>query len=140
MTIEENEEGKDNTIECAEKMKNQKIGFLTVSDYMNASLDPNCKNTVSKTCKNYNYLSKVGNWWLVTADKNDNSKVYQVNQGGKVISNTASNSVDLMSLQAAGEPNKYIKRIIIARPIIYLNSKVLYRSGKGTLENPYKVK
>ena len=26
------------------------------------------------------------------------------------------------------------------RPVIYLNSKVLYKSGNGTLEKPYKVR
>ena len=26
------------------------------------------------------------------------------------------------------------------RPVVYLNSRVLYKSGEGTLEKPYKVK
>lgn len=88
---------------------------------MNASLDPNCKMTISKTCKNYNYLSKVTGWWLATADKDDSSQVYQINQSGKIVSAVASNYIGV-------------------RPVIYLNSKVLYKSGKGTLEKPYKIR
>ena len=114
-------EGKDNSIECAQKLPNQKIGLLTVSEYMNASLDPNCKSALSKTCKNYNYLSKLNGWWLVTADKDDNSQVYQINQSGKIVSSPASNYTGV-------------------RPIVYLNGKVIYRGGKGTLEKPYKIK
>ena len=114
-------EGKDNSIECAQKVPNQKLGLLTVAEYMNASLDPNCKMTISKTCKNYNYLSKVTGWWLATADKDDSSQVYQINQSGKIVSAVASNYIGV-------------------RPVIYLNSKVLYKSGKGTLEKPYKIR
>lgn len=114
-------EGKDNSIECAQKMQNQRIGLLTTSEFMNASLDPNCKTALSKTCKNYNYLSKINGWWLVTADKDDNSQVYQINQSGKIVSTPASNYTGV-------------------RPVVYLNSKVLYKSGNGTLEKPYKIK
>ena len=117
----QNEEGKDNKIECAQKLKNQRLGLLTVSDYMNASLDPNCKTTLSKTCKNYNYLSKYSNFWLVTADKDDNSQAYQINQGGKIVKSIAAGYAGV-------------------RPVVYLNSKVLYRGGNGTFEKPYKVK
>lgn len=115
------DEGKDGAIECAQKMKNQYIGLLTVSEYMNASLDPNCKNTLSKTCKNYNYLSQIESWWLVTGDAEDNAIVYVVNQSGKVTQLLASNYSGV-------------------RPVVYLNSRVLYSSGNGTLEKPYKVK
>ena len=114
-------EGKDGAIECEQKLKNQKIGLLTTAEYMNASLDPNCKNTISKTCKNYNYLSKITNWWLVTGDKDDNAQVYVVNQTGKVTASLASNFYGV-------------------RPVVYLNSKVLYKSGNGTLEHPYRIK
>ena len=114
-------EAKDNSLECAEKLKNQKIGLLTLSDYMYASLDPNCKNSTTKSCKNYNYLAKKKDWWLITADSSDNSKVFQIDQNGRVVSTVAGNYAGV-------------------RPVIYLNSKVLYKGGKGTLEKPYKVK
>ena len=118
---EQGREGKDNSAECSQKLPNQTLGLLTVSEYMAASLDPDCKSTVSKSCKNYNYLAKTKDWWLVTADKDDNSQVYQVNQSGKVVSELAGSFSGV-------------------RPVIYLNSKVLYKSGNGTLERPYRVK
>ena len=101
-------------------MRNQKIGLLTVADYMNASLDPNCKTTVSKTCENYNYLAQVNSWWLITADKDDNSQVYEISQSGKIVSQPASTYTGV-------------------RPVVYLNSRVLYKGGKGTLKKPYNL-
>ncbi len=113
-------EGKDNTIECSKKMRNQRIGLLTVSDYINASLDPNCKSVSSMSCGNYNYLSQIGAWWLITADKDDSSQVYEVNQSGKIVSQPASNYTGV-------------------RPVVYLNSRVLYKTGTGTLKHPYDI-
>lgn len=112
----------DNTEECSEVIQNQKIGLLTLSDYLYASIDPNCKNSLSKSCQNYNYLVlKDNSWWLITGDKGSNSNVYGVQSSGVVKAQEASN-------------------YNIIRPVIYLNSKVLYKSGNGTLEKPYKIK
>lgn len=117
-----NSELKDNTEECNEVIQNQKLGLLTLSDYLYASIDPNCKNASSKSCQNYNYLVlKDNGWWLTTGDKNDNSNVYAVQSSGVIKAQEASN-------------------YNIMRPVIYLNSKVLYKSGNGTLEKPYKIK
>ena len=116
-----NSESKDNSQECTEVLKNQKIGLLTVSEYMYASLDPNCKTPGSRTCKNYNYLSATKGWWLLTADKDDNAQVFQIDQGGRITSELAGTYAGV-------------------RPVVHLNSKVLYKSGKGTLEKPYRIK
>ncbi len=113
---------KDNTEECNEVIQNQKLGLLTLSDYLYASLDPNCKSASSKSCQNYNYLVlKENGWWLVTGDKSSSSNVYSVQSSGVIKSQEASN-------------------YNIMRPVIYLNSKVLYKSGNGTIEKPYKIK
>ena len=114
-------EAKDNSEECTEVLKNQKLGLLTLSDYMYASIDPNCKTAANKSCQNYNYLAKDFDWWLVTANKEDSSTVFKVDQNGIAVADNAST-------------------YSIVRPVIYLNSKVLYKSGNGTLEKPYKVK
>ncbi len=112
----------DNSIECQSAENSQKIGLLTVSDYMNASLDSNCTTTTSKACQNYNYLSIDTSWWLGTAvEEETDSEVFMVNSSGTIEATSASNYA-------------YI------RPVIYLNSKVLYASGKGTEENPYKIR
>lgn len=114
-------EDKKNTEECKQKMRDQKYGLLTLSDYLYASVDPNCKSAATKSCKNYNYLIIKGDWWLMTASTENTYDVYAVKRTGMVEKVPASNYA-------------------LARPVIKLNSNVLFKSGKGTLEKPYKVK
>lgn len=114
-------ESKDNSVECSEVLKDQKLGLLTLSDYMFASVDENCKNSTTKSCKNYNYLTIKKDWWLVTGNKEDTSTVFQVASNGSAKAVNASNYAEV-------------------RPVIYLNAKTLYKSGNGTLEKPYKVR
>lgn len=116
-----NSEGNANKEECAETFPNQKSGLLTLSDFMAASLDPNCKSANNKSCTNYNYLAKVKDWWLVTGNKDDDTTVFKVNNNGIITADTASTYSTV-------------------RPVIYLNSKVLYKDGKGTLDKPYEIK
>lgn len=117
----DNSESKDNTEECKEILKDQKLGLLTLSDYLYASLDPNCKSANTRSCMNYNYLSIDDEWWLVTANSGDTSTAYKVDRDGVV-------KADITAT--------YSK----VRPVIYLNSKVLLKKGKGTLKNPYVLK
>ncbi len=117
-----NSTAKDNSLECTEVLQNQKYGLLTLSDYLYASIDSSCQNAATKTCQNYNYLVKKGkSWWLLTGDTIDDSIVYAVKESGAVSRQMASNYHTI-------------------RPVIYLNSKVLYKSGDGTLEKPFKIK
>lgn len=116
-----NEEGNINTSECSEVIEDTKLGLLTLSDYMYASVDASCKSAKSKTCQNYNYLVNKTEWWLATANKDNNASAYKVTREGKVSSDNCSSFSTI-------------------RPVIYLNSKVLYKSGKGTLDDPYKIK
>ena len=102
-------------------MKTQKIGLLTLSDFLYASLDKDCTVATSKTCKNYNYLTQKKDWWLITGDKDNDAKVFKVNRSGFAELNDASMSADV-------------------RPVIYLSGRALYKSGKGTLEKPYRVR
>ena len=114
-------ESSDNSLECKELYENQKLGLLTLSDFMMASIDPNCKNSETRSCKNYNYLVIDSDWWLVTANSDDDSTAYMVDMNGVVEANNASNYG-------------------LVRPVIYLNSKVKFKSGNGTLEKPFIVK
>ena len=116
-----NSEIKDNSAECSEVIKDEMMGLLTLSDYMYASVDENCKSASTKSCKNYNYLVKKYSWWLVTANKENTYSVFQVSQSGVATIVNASNYA-------------------IVRPVIYLNSKTLYKGGTGTLEDPYTVR
>lgn len=116
-----NSETKDNSEECKEVVKNQKLGLLTLSDYLYASLDPNCKSANTRSCMNYNYLSIDDEWWLVTANSDDSSTAFKVDRDGVV-------KADITATYSR------------VRPVIYLNSKVLLKKGKGTKKDPYILK
>lgn len=116
------EENNTGAVECADSLGNQMIGLLTASDYINASIDVNCKNTVSKSCQNYNYL-KIKNtaWWLGTAPSFDTNDVYYVNESGYLLYSNASS-------------------LNIIRPTVMLNNNVMIQSGKGTESDPFILK
>ena len=116
-----NDNTKDNSVECATTMDNQKIGLLTAADYMNASIDANCNTITSYSCQNYNYLVTNYNWWLATATNEDTKNVYGVTNSGNVKSTSAAS-------------------YMYPRAVIMLDSNVLYKSGKGTMNKPYKIK
>ncbi len=115
------EEGNNNSIECKETTRNQQVGLLTLSDYMAASIDPNCKNSTSNSCSNYNYLVTGYEFWLATANKASNFEAFQVKTNGAIKSENTSTYA-------------------IARAVVVLNKNVLYKSGKGTEKSPYKIK
>lgn len=115
------ESGAEQAVECREVTREQKLGLLTAADFMNASIDANCTTPTSLTCQNYNYLIDDNSWWLATAVTNTSSDTYMV----------AANS----GLEA--KKSMMYARI---RPVIYLNSEVMYKSGSGTEEDPYIVK
>lgn len=114
-------EDKNNVEECKEVLRSQKVGLLTLSDYMYASVDPNCKSSETKSCGNYNYLVTRYNWWLATANTANTYSAYKVRNGGSISADAASG-------------------FAIARPVIHLNGDVLYKSGKGTEAKPYKLR
>ena len=114
-------EGKENVDECATTISNQKMGLLTLSDYMYASIDANCTNSKTRSCKNYNYLVLIDDWWLITADSESTDQVFEVLARGNISLTNASNINGI-------------------RPVITINSKTMYKDGKGTLENPYTIR
>lgn len=118
---DQNTESNDNSIECGQTLSNQKMGLLTLSDYIYASVDPNCKAASSKACRNYNYLNGVLDWWLITPNSENSHEAYKVTKNGSIVSE-------------AGEMYHKI------RPVIHLSNRVLFKSGNGTLDKPYKVK
>lgn len=109
----------DNSKECIQSITD-KIGLLTVSDYMNASSDVNCNYVGSNSCQNYNYLSKNGAFWLITPSSKDSYSVFYVGTG-TIKENEASE----------------LKKV---RPVITLAANTLISGGDGTEANPYIVK
>ena len=110
-----------NAIECAEKVDNVKLGLLTVSDYIRASIDNNCTNADSKSCQNYNYLNGKVEYWLVTANPADSFHAYSVSSSGVI-------------------KNSFTNDYAFVRPVIQINNSTMINGGDGSLENPYTVK
>ena len=117
----ETDTGSDNSLECKTTQANTKVGLLTASEYMRASIDSNCTTTVSKSCSNYNYLKTDYSWWLVTANSASTSEAYSISDGGVIESDTTTSYA-------------------FVRPVIYLNERTMYKSGKGTKSKPFKLK
>lgn len=111
----------NNQEECTVTSKNTKLGLLTLSDYLNASIDPNCKNSTNKSCLNYNYLVIDSAWWLATANKENTYTAFMVSDRGAV------------EVANASQYNK-------VRPVIYLSERALFDKGTGTLEDPYTIR
>lgn len=113
----------DSSIECSNVMQEKKyIGLLPLYDYINASLDYQCRSASSRACANYNYLvNKVGKWWTLTADGSRGTKVYGVNYTGAITSDFA-------------DSKKYI------RYVVAIDGTLIYSKGNGTQENPYVFK
>ena len=104
--------------ECSETLENQYLGLLQVNEFLIASLDPGCQNTLSFACGNYNYLANFANsYWSITSSSENNHKVYKFSSS--VSDTTASNTA-------------------MARLVINISDNTNV-SGSGTLEDPYVV-
>lgn len=109
----------DNSKECSQTIKGY-VGLLTVSDFMNASIDTGCNTVLSESCQNYNYLAGGSSYWLVTANNQDTHSAYIVYG-------------DYMGKKNTDEEYKL-------RPVVTLDANTLISSGTGTEEDPYIVK
>lgn len=108
-------------IECKVVLSGQNSGFLAAYQYASASLDEECKNTISRNCGNYNYLSQFNdNYWLLTGNSEKSNESYVVNR----------NYMDPTICSARNT----------IRPTILLGARTLYEDGDGTIDNPYKIK
>lgn len=107
--------------ECEVKISDQLFGLPYPTDYLAASIDPNCQTTDDASCENYNYLmaTSLSSWTLI-GEKERTYRAYSVNING--ISSAITSSEKAI------------------RPTVYLSNNVLYGSGNGTKEAPYVVK
>lgn len=116
-----NQTPNNNSYECSTVAENTKIGLLTLSDFVNASVDPACTNPSSISCENYNYLAaKNSTWWLATPVSENNSEVFSVREG-RIYNSECNSSEDI-------------------RPVIHLSGNTMYSSGNGTQGKPYVIK
>lgn len=107
-------------LDCSEVLENQVISLMNISDFAMASADPDCNSTISRACKNYNYLSKIATstWTLNTVSENT-YEAFFISDG-------------LAEHQNANSYNEY-------NIVIYVDGNELYTSGEGTSLNPYII-
>ena len=111
---------KDGSVECSSTLSNEYLSLLTAYDFMNASLDSNCKAILDKSCGNYNYLTAYDkSYWLLTANSENTYGGYK-----------ASSYVSTSNLSTSA----------IARLVVNTTKNLVYVSGTGTETDPYIVK
>lgn len=111
----------NNSIECQTTEKSQILGVLTLSDFINASVDPNCTSGASISCQNYNYLVTDYKWWTSTPVANITSHAYSITGDGTIKKSICSSY-------------NYV------RPVIKLSSRTMITGGNGTEKEPYIIK
>lgn len=110
-----------NNSECSVVLGDQVISLLNVTDYANASLDPDCVDLSSKSCRNYNYMRKLFlDSWTYTAVSNNSYEVYYIHNG-------------LIKHQSANQYSSY-------SIVIYIDGDEILSSGNGSEKQPYVIK
>lgn len=109
------------TTECADKLEDQVLTLPSITDYLQASYDSNCKKIGDLSCTNYNYMAEFINYtWTLDTVREDNSLVYYLDSLGA-------------DLEIANKFKKY-------NWVFYIDSEQLYQGGSGTLKDPYIIK
>lgn len=109
----------DGSIECSNKIPNQPLGLIQINEYVQTSLEPNCKNINDISCINYNFLANLPfHTWTITASGENTHQVYKL--FGEITPASASSTSGLMV-------------------VAHLHNNILYSSGDGSLDNPYIV-
>lgn len=108
-------------VNCQKILENQKISLLNVTDFANASLDSECTGINSKSCRNYNYMSRMGIYtWTMDVVSNNTYQVYYLENG-------------TVNYQNA---NQYYSYNIV----LYIDANELVSSGNGKEKTPYIIK
>lgn len=110
----------DSTLDCAEKLENQVISLMNVTDYAKASIDPDCSSLRSLSCNNYNYLYQIASSsWTLNSSSENSYEVILLSNG-------------LMEMVNANTYNTY-------NLVIYVDGNNLYTTGSGSSNDPYVV-
>ena len=116
----EKDEVNNYLMECNEVIEDQVFGLIYASEYIQASLDPNCENIKSNSCTNYNFLARLDSaTWTLTADKDTSHKAFKLDYGLSLSNTSSTSGVSLVG---------------------HLNKNVLYKEGQGTKLDPYIIK
>lgn len=111
---------KTNKTECSVLTKDKYLfGLVTVSDYLAASIDNNCNVISDKSCSNYNDIDTFESW-TITGTSDNNYGVYKYTRNGMIVSKA-----------------EYSAKIYLTTNI---TKRAVYKSGTGTLQDPYIIK
>lgn len=107
-------------VNCSNYLENQVISLISINDFSNASLDVDCVGINSKSCKNYNYLSKMGIYsWTSTALSNNTYEVFYLSNG-------------IARIQEASNYSPY-------SIVIYIDGNESFATGDGSINSPYVI-
>lgn len=104
---------------CSDKYSDLYIGTVQIDDILLPSLDTGCKDIYDSECTNYNYFFNINTGWTMNACS-DNTYSAFVSGGSSISYKNASSE-------------SYV------RPVVNLNSNILYKSGTGTSDDPYVI-
>lgn len=110
---------KDYSTECAKRTELMGASTFVVADFLNASLDEKCINTLSAGCSNYNYLATlIRSSWTMTADSSNTKRAYY------------------FSDQVY---NRGLINVGYVRLVVTVNGNTNYVNGTGKKEDPYVI-
>lgn len=104
---------------CSDVYSDLYIGVVKVDDVLIPSLDSNCTNLYDFECTNYNYFFNINTGWTLNSSSDKSYSVFSSSNGSISFKNASATS--------------YI------RPVINVNGNILYKSGNGTSDDPYKI-
>ena len=104
---------------CTDTYDNLYVGLINVIEVIEPSLDENCTTIYSESCTNYNYLYEINTGWTLNTSSENTYKVFSSGYASISIKNASANS--------------------IIRPVINVNSNILYKKGNGTKDTPYEI-
>ena len=108
-------------LDCSAILEDQIVSLMNSSDFAIASTDADCNSTVSRSCRNYNYLYNVAySSWTLNSLSENTYEAFYISDG-------------LLQHQNCNLYNEY-------NIVIYIDGEELYTEGKGTFEQPYVIK
>lgn len=97
------------------------ISAINASEFISASLDAECKTPKNKECQNYNYLSIREEAFTVSGVSTNNYEVFYVGTTGALQLTDANDNIGFF-------------------PVIRIPDSMMYVSGNGTKDDPYKIR
>lgn len=115
------DKGIDYNLDCSEKIENQVVALLNISDFARASIDEECDSIMSRSCANYNYLSSVAqSTWTTNANSDNSYEVFFISDG-------------IAYSQPASNYNLY-------NLVVFVDGNEIYTEGNGSSTSPYIIK